>query len=606
MGGSRIKQIKQMKRLSFWASLAMLMFAVGCETDEMAANNSQIELNLKGTISSLQKSTRVNSSGFEAEDKVGVYVSNRGSLLTSGNMVDNAAFIYNDGALAAESGEKVYWGSESVRLNVYAYYPYAASVADNTAYPFSVAANQSTEAAFYNSDFLTASALDLAPQTTPVELAFDHSLSRVNIILTAGTDITQEELSSAAKTFTLDGYILGGKINLSNGEAEVSTTSASTITPLAVDGTSYSAIVYPQSGTLTFTLNLNGEIYTYSAEYDYEAGYQYQYTLKINARKPIEMILESTSINPWEDGEPTEGEMSDIITFADAAFKEFLLSYPLYEKDDRGQYIESDKLIDANHDNEISFAEAEAVGSILHEHGDSTSHGYFPITNISDLKYFVNLEELSVKVVADENATNLDLSANASLKILYMILSPNVSSINLLNNNELRMLFVSGGSFSSVDLSKCVNLQYFESHGCKISNLNIGQCENLTYLSLYGSDLTKLDVSNNIALEYLECSLNELTSLNVYNNVNLTHLSCSENPIQSLNISNNLALESVYCEYVGFTELDVSANSNLQILSYSACENTVGGDEVASVLYMAEEQEIEDLQLGELVEIQRK
>ena len=583
-----------MKRLSFLASLAMLMFAVGCETDEMAANNSQIELNLKGTISSLQKSTRVNSSGFEAEDMVGVYVSNRGSLLTSGNMVDNAAFIYNDGALAAESGEKVYWGSESVRLNVYAYYPYAASVADNTAYPFSVAANQSTEAAFYNSDFLTASALDLAPQTTPVELAFDHSLSRVNIALTAGTDITQEELSSAAKTFTLDGYILGGKINLSNGEAEVSTTSASTITPLAVDGTSYSAIVYPQSGTLTFTLNLNGEIYTYSAEYDYEAGYQYQYTLKINARKPIEMILESTSINPWEDGEPTEGEMSDIITFTDAAFKEFLLNE-----------------VDTNHDNEISIAEASLVTDIYIDSGIST---------LDDLQHFNNLEALDI--VAD--IEQIVLPPLNSLKVLYIQSEtlvkldihncPNIEDLgfcgipfegfDLENYKQLRELHISSTSLHTLSISNNATLEKISiANNSQLKQLNIANCPSLTNIWTQQNMFDKLDFSAVSSLEsiYLNQELN-LKELNISKNSELVGLNIALSCyLETLDVSQNTFLELLsLCG--GVHELDVSNNLALKSLNYTV--SSVNGD--YGTLYMAEGQEIAEMELGENIEIQYK
>lgn len=549
-----------MRRLSFLASLATLMFAVGCETDEMAANNSQIELNLKGTISSLQKSTRVNSSGFEAEDKVGVYVSNRGSLLTSGNMVDNAAFIYNDGALAAESGEKVYWGSESVRLNVYAYYPYAASVADNTAYPFSVAANQSTEVAFYNSDFLTASALDLAPQTTPVELAFDHSLSRVNIALTAGTDITQEELSSAAKTFTLDGYILGGKINLSNGEAEVNTTSSSTITPLAVDGTSYSAIVYPQSGTLTFTLNLNGEIYTYSAEYDYEAGYQYQYTLKINARKPIEMILESTSINPWEDGEPTEGEMSDIITFADAAFKEFLLSddccFDYNEESLDGIEGNTCYRIDSNNDNEISISEINAVSGL--------AFYINAVSNYEDLQHFDNLKMLA-------------FYGN-------LIETPNpVTSIVLPQLNSLERIVVhSCRGLQSIDFTQCKNLKcvFFE----------------------YNDDLKDVSFSQNTKLEYLTIvTCDAIDPLDLSNNKLLKHLILNDGGWYGvqLDLSNNPELETLCINTSLLKELDVSKNTKLASLVFNTRAES-------AILYMAEGQEIAEMELGENIEIQYK
>ena len=509
-----------MKRLSFWASLSVILMSFGCgKAVEEPQITPSVELTLKASISALQKSsqqnsTRVNSNGFEVEDRVGVYVSNKGTLLASGNIVDNIAFVYNNGTLRAENGETICWGSQSVRLNVYAYYPYAASIADNTAYPFSVAANQSTETAFYDSDFLTSSALNLAPQSTPVELDFNHSLSRINIALTAGADITQEELTSAAKTFAIDGFVLDGKVNLSNGKATVNTSSTATVTPLAVDGTNYSAIVYPQKGTLDFTLTMDGEIYTYSAEYDFKAGYQYLYTLKINARKPQQVECLSTTISVWQDGETTDGEMIDLISFNNDSFKNTMLNALHYEKP--GMQGESKK-VDANNDNEISIAEARAVSNLYISNLD--------VSNLDDLGLFPNMKT----IVFD----------NAQLADCVMPALPDLIGLEVRNSTIL----------SNIDFSECANIQ----------DVAVFECPNIKSLSL----------ENSTVLQSLKCERCGLSELDLSDNKELKTLVLIETYVRWVDLSNNLSLLYLECvNNYNMDKLDISMLLQLKTIVF--------------------------------------
>ena len=143
-----------MKRFSVILSvLALVVLMQGCgngpsvepELPDSPNNPTQsaVQLRLKGNISAIAPSTRVNADGFEADDKVGVYVSATGSLTESGNMLDNEAFTYAGGNLTAPEGKEVYWGTPETKLSVWAYYPYAESISNNATYPFAVAADQS-------------------------------------------------------------------------------------------------------------------------------------------------------------------------------------------------------------------------------------------------------------------------------------------------------------------------------------------------------------------------------------------------------------------------------------------------------------------------------
>ena len=104
--------------------------------------------------------TRVQNDIFEAEDKIGVYVTdyidneNPAPLQVSGNRANNEGVVYD--------GEKwvtvrpIYWGEG--KSDVYAYYPYIGNVTDVDELPFSIATDQDVDGAYEASDLLWAKA----------------------------------------------------------------------------------------------------------------------------------------------------------------------------------------------------------------------------------------------------------------------------------------------------------------------------------------------------------------------------------------------------------------------------------------------------------------
>ena len=448
---------------------ALVVSMQGCSNEQSDEISSTMELKLKGEIQTPMSGTRVNANGFEANDKVGVYVSSTGSLGVQGNTLDNAAYTYSNGNLNAPADSKVYWDSEDTRLAVYAYYPYSATVADNSAYEFSVEANQSEEENFYNSDFITAKAEGIAPQATPVSLTFYHSLSKINVSLKAGKGITNDELVAAEKSFTIGGLVADGTINLATGVATSGTTKAA-ITPLESNGKDYSAIVYPQSGAVTFYMELEDEIFSYTTNVNFAAGYQYQFNLTINTWESPEMTLSTTTIDTWDDGEEHTGEMSNALLFPDPAFNAFLLNANKYTTFNFN--LAPEGKVDANGDGKISKEEAEAVLFLDASKGQGLD--YF--INIEGIEYFVNLQGI-----------NLD----------------------------------SHTSLASVDVSKNTKLTYLKVSACPVSSIDVGKNVDLEYLYCYNCGLTELDLSNNSNLKYVDCQGNaNLTTIYIAEGVN--------------------------------------------------------------------------------------
>ena len=471
------------------AALALVVSMQGCSNEPSdVISSTNVELKLKGEIQAPMSKTRVDANGFETNDNVGVYVSSTGSLASQGNVLDNVAYSYSNGDLVAPADGKVYWDSEDTRLSVYAYYPYSATVADNSAYEFSVATDQSVAANYYDSDFITAYAENLAPQESSVSLTFEHSLSKVNVSLVAGKGITANELAAAEKTFTIGGLATSGTINLKTGVATAGT-AKSTITPLVSNGKDYSAIVYPQSGAVTFYMELDGEIFSYTTNVNFAAGYQYQFNLTINTWESPQMTLSSTSIDTWEDGEEQSGVMSGTISFADEGLKYNIANSNRYEKNETGGYDLIDgAYVDSNGDGEISYDEANAVCHLIIGNAGRN------VANLSGLEYFTNLEYL---VIVSSSISSIDLSANTSLVALDFMSNSGTASLKLSNNPNLKRI------------------------GCG-SN----------------SNLKTLDISGATSLEELMCSSNAIEVLDVSNNLSLSSVRLnSESGLQTLYVS---------------------------------------------------------------------
>ena len=567
--------MKRLIQILAVSALGVLMIGCSKESSNEQISSTNYELKLRGDIKAPISATRVNANGFETNDKVGVYVTSTGSLAAQGNTLDNAAYTYSNGNLNAPAGSEVYWDSKDSRLSVYAYYPYAASIADNSAYAFAVEANQSEEENFYNSDFIAAKAENIAPQENAVSLTFTHSLSKVMVSLVAGEGISAEELAAAEKAFTINGLATNGTINIATGAATAGSTKAA-ITPLENNGSNYAAIVYPQEGAISFNLTLGGEIFSYTTNIDFEAGYQYQFNLTINTWESPEMTLKDTTISPWKDGGTTDGQMTNIITFSDSNFKDYIVSN-----------------YDTDNDGEISYAEAEAATSIIVDN--------MGIASLDELKYFSNLTHLECQ---RNQISSLDVTQNKKLKSLKCF-DTDITVLDISQNAELNYLECFRAKLTNLDVSNNPLLIYLYCGDNKITSLDVSNNIMLEHLHIGGTEFASIDLSNNINLEALFCGYSKLTTIDLTKNVELRVFEIHNANIAELNVSNNTKLYRLQCENNQLTTLDVSNNTSLTDL-YCNPMNDADGNNLLETIYIANGQVINNLDKPDATNIEEK
>ncbi len=301
--------------------LAIAALALGMVACEQAANNVEIpaDSRMMFDVVSPGAHTRVSNGAFEAEDKVGVYVTDYVDdqtampLQISGNRANNEGLIYDGAEWAAE--RTIYWGEG--KSDVYAYYPYMA-IEDIDEQPFSVATDQTVEGAYEASDLLWAKAEGVAQSDGTVSLAMSHAMSRLVVKIMAG----EEYVGSLPKDATvhLHSTVTDVLFALDNGSVvknpyagakSIKMRNLGIRTFAEGEAVVYEAIVAPQMlETSVPLLEINSKSVSYLLEdaFNFKPGVSYTYTAVLNTSTNAIKVEIGCKIEDWNNIGGSEGE----------------------------------------------------------------------------------------------------------------------------------------------------------------------------------------------------------------------------------------------------------------------------------------------------------
>lgn len=289
----------------FYLSLLAATMFVACTTDDSGI----LPWGDKVPIKISMEQTRANDSTFENGDQVGLYVVNyegttAGTLLSSGNHVDNMCFTLSNGWTP---NEEIYWKDQTTLTDFYAYYPYT-SAANTMEHPFSVQTNQNSEANYFASDFLWGKKSKVTPTQSAVSIATKHLFSNALIYIVAGEGVTAEELAAANIEVKVCNVETAAKINLATG-AVVANGDKADITPWNT-GEYYRAMIVPQQVSATNNLVevlIDNEKYTYATNMTFESGTRHKITITITRDGDTPSNGDKLSVNftieQWTDDE---------------------------------------------------------------------------------------------------------------------------------------------------------------------------------------------------------------------------------------------------------------------------------------------------------------
>ena len=201
-------------------------------------------------------------------------------------------------------------------------------------------------------------------------------------------------------------------------------------------------------------------------------------------------------------------------------------------------------------DGEISLAEAKAVTELNLSYMTCCFNPN-PITNISGIEFFSNLEILTIY---KQELSSVDISENINLKDLNLV-SNNLTTIDVSNNTKLEQLSLSYNDISQIDITNNTELLALNMYDTNLTIIDVSKNTKLQSLSLLNNELTEIDVTNNPELSSINLLNNNLSEIDLSNNSDLMFLRLEGNEIETLDIR-SLTIQN----------LDVSNNSNLKTI----------------------------------------
>lgn len=178
---------------------AIALLAAGCSNDTPLSAPDEEENNrmtfqvVHPATQQASATTRVTDTGFEADDRIGLFLTEAGTPLElSGNYVNNALLAFDADNNRWKPTKEIYWNEGT--YDVYSYYPYVETPTSVDDLPFSVALDQNVPAtdsepgAYEASDFLWAKTAGVSATDGEVSLQFGHRMSRLLVRLVKGEE----------------------------------------------------------------------------------------------------------------------------------------------------------------------------------------------------------------------------------------------------------------------------------------------------------------------------------------------------------------------------------------------------------------------------------
>lgn len=317
-----------MKQNKLFLGLATIAAAVlsftSCSSDGTEFNSQQQKKANTITFTSVVNKTRAtedpqSSNKLSTSSQLAIWAINGSEALTNGN--NEQYSVDGNGKLTPKTAANTMTWPDGATLDFYAYAPYSSSYTYNENNAFSVKTDQTSTANYLASDLVLAQNTNKTyTEGSPVELAFNHLMSKISVNITkaagATVDLKYAKVSivntNTATTFnpSASESILGesstpAEITLFQGD---NTDEPSTVMGIMVPQTIAEATRLIKIQTNTNDASANRTLYAkLSSETVFESGMVYTLNVEIgDVSEPVsevEIELGSASLVQWSDKE---------------------------------------------------------------------------------------------------------------------------------------------------------------------------------------------------------------------------------------------------------------------------------------------------------------
>ena len=203
----------KVKRVLYILSVTLLVACSSGNDEQTPTGRGQrVPLEIVASIDvQAEAATRAAETAWEADDKIGVYMvtDNSGTIYIDEDETPgkNMPYTFNDGTnyetygttsrLFSPNSKKIYLSDENV--DVYGYYPYAATKSDGTDLaPTAIEINVSDQTSQKALDLMRARTGNVNNERASIELLFQHRLSKLVFNLKQGEGMLEDELKDAS------------------------------------------------------------------------------------------------------------------------------------------------------------------------------------------------------------------------------------------------------------------------------------------------------------------------------------------------------------------------------------------------------------------------
>jgi hypothetical protein len=321
-----------MKKLSKFSGMVLAVATVAgglasCSQEDTGLVKNDGRITFTSYLPLSRASQDVQSTQIANGVKVGVFVTG-----TDGEYINNGNnnLITADGAGGFTATTQLYWPSNG-SANIYAYAPYNSDWTSQGTKTFSVAVDQTTDAAYLASDLLfgVPTANPVSATENAVPLVFKHTLSKININLVSN----DENVSFKNSSVTIVGVAGKSAIDLTTGAVDEAYAEGSSDIKVAAFGEEETefkcaGVIVPQTVKAgAFLLISNGEkAYSCSLAQDmqFQSGLVYNFTVTVNGTQ-ADLNLDST-ITDWENGGSSDLDPEEVVPPVEYAVGDYLLA----------------------------------------------------------------------------------------------------------------------------------------------------------------------------------------------------------------------------------------------------------------------------------------
>ena len=210
-----------MNKYSFISICLLSLLLTACVNnigEEMQVGKIPMTFSVKGINST---NTKVSGNAFDKEDEIGLFATFANMDIDQDRYIDNLRLI-SDGNSNLIPEEEIFYPEGNTELDIIAYYPYDRQGVEpsSSLLPVSVRSDQSTSANLSASDFLVAEVPRVSGSESPIELEFEHKLTKIELVLSAIGDEDIDEMLEANPHVIASGFKTRGQYNFLSGEFE--------------------------------------------------------------------------------------------------------------------------------------------------------------------------------------------------------------------------------------------------------------------------------------------------------------------------------------------------------------------------------------------------